>query len=80
LPGIAPTRREIAVDTCEVYTFAVGNVVPITVVAKLIGFRDINPAQLLEAAFAARRPVTREIGRSRRSRCIGSSACGGPIR
>jgi cytochrome P450 len=30
---------------------AIGNVVPITVVAKLIGFRDINPAQLLEAAF-----------------------------
>jgi len=30
---------------------AVGNVVPITVVAKLIGFRDINPAQLLQAAF-----------------------------
>jgi cytochrome P450 family 144 len=29
----------------------VGNVVPITVVAKLIGFRDINPAQLTEAAF-----------------------------
>jgi len=29
----------------------VGNVVPITVVAKLIGFRDINPARLLEAAF-----------------------------
>jgi cytochrome P450 len=29
----------------------VGNVVPITVVAKLIGFRDINPAQLLESAF-----------------------------
>jgi cytochrome P450 family 144 len=29
----------------------VGNVVPITVVAKLIGFRDINRAQLLEAAF-----------------------------
>jgi cytochrome P450 family 144 len=29
----------------------VGNVVPITVVAELIGFRDINPAQLLEAAF-----------------------------
>jgi cytochrome P450 len=29
----------------------VGNVVPITVVAKLIGFRDINPAQLLQAAF-----------------------------
>jgi cytochrome P450 len=30
---------------------AVGNVVPITVVARLIGFRDINPGQLLEAAF-----------------------------
>ncbi|MDT5232690.1 MAG: hypothetical protein QOI39_3190, partial [Mycobacterium sp.] len=29
----------------------VGNVVPITVVAKLIGFRDINPSQLLGAAF-----------------------------
>jgi cytochrome P450 len=29
----------------------IGNVVPITVVAKLIGFRDINPMQLLEAAF-----------------------------
>jgi cytochrome P450 len=29
----------------------VGNVVPITVVAKLIGFRNIDPAQLLEAAF-----------------------------
>jgi cytochrome P450 len=29
----------------------VGNIVPITVVARLIGFRDINPAQLLEAAF-----------------------------
>ena len=30
---------------------SVGNVVPITVVSKLIGFRDINPVQLLEAAF-----------------------------
>jgi cytochrome P450 family 144 len=29
----------------------IGNVVPITVVAKLIGFRDIEPMQLLEAAF-----------------------------
>lgn len=29
----------------------VGNVVPITVVARLIGFRDIDPMQLLEAAF-----------------------------
>ena len=37
-------------DTFE-FMGAVGNVVPITVVAKLIGFRNINPAQLLEAAF-----------------------------
>ncbi|HEY1841013.1 MAG TPA: cytochrome P450 [Mycobacterium sp.] len=29
----------------------IGNVVPITVVAKLIGFRDIDAMQLLEAAF-----------------------------
>ena len=29
----------------------VGNMVPITVVAKLIGFRDIDPMQLLQAAF-----------------------------
>ncbi|MFY9768246.1 MAG: cytochrome P450 [Mycobacterium sp.] len=29
----------------------IGNVVPITVVARLIGFRDIEPMQLLEAAF-----------------------------
>jgi cytochrome P450 len=29
----------------------IGNVVPITVVARLIGFRDIDPMQLLEAAF-----------------------------
>ena len=29
----------------------IGNVMPITVVARLIGFRDINPMQLLEAAF-----------------------------
>jgi cytochrome P450 len=28
-----------------------GNIVPITVVAKLIGFRDTNPMQLLRAAF-----------------------------
>jgi cytochrome P450 len=30
---------------------SVGNVIPITVIAKLIGFRDIDPTQLLEAAF-----------------------------
>lgn len=29
----------------------IGNIVPITIVAKLIGFRDIDPLQLLEAAF-----------------------------
>ena len=29
----------------------IGNIVPITVVANLIGFRDINPMQLLQAAF-----------------------------
>lgn len=29
----------------------IGNMVPITVVARLIGFRDIDPMQLLEAAF-----------------------------
>jgi cytochrome P450 len=33
------------------FMITVGNVVPITVVAKLIGFRDIDPAQLLQAAF-----------------------------
>jgi cytochrome P450 len=30
---------------------AIGNVIPITVMARLIGFRETNPAQLLEAAF-----------------------------
>ena len=29
----------------------IGNIVPITVVAKLIGFRDTDPMQLLQAAF-----------------------------
>ena len=29
----------------------IGNVVPITVMARLIGFRDINPLELLDAAF-----------------------------
>jgi cytochrome P450 len=33
------------------YSSAVGNIVPITVMARLIGFRDIDAAQLLEAAF-----------------------------
>ncbi|KKC06874.1 cytochrome P450 [Mycobacterium nebraskense] len=30
---------------------SVGNIVPITVVARLIGFRDVDPMQLLQAAF-----------------------------
>lgn len=42
--------RALSDDPFEFMSTA-GNVVPITVVAKLIGFRDINPAQLLEAAF-----------------------------
>ena len=37
-------------DTVD-FMATIGNVVPITVVAKLIGFRDINPMQLLDAAF-----------------------------
>ncbi|WP_232066714.1 cytochrome P450 [Mycobacterium parmense] len=36
---------------------AIGNVVPITVVAKLIGFRDVDPMQLLEAAFDSTRMI-----------------------
>lgn len=39
--------REDAFDFMAV----IGNLVPITVVAKLIGFRDADPVQLLEAAF-----------------------------
>jgi cytochrome P450 family 144 len=30
---------------------AIGNIIPITVMAQLIGFRDTDPVQLLEAAF-----------------------------
>jgi cytochrome P450 family 144 len=44
------TDEALCDNPCE-FMSTVGNVVPITVVAKLIGFRDINPAQLLEAAF-----------------------------
>jgi cytochrome P450 len=32
---------------------AIGNVVPITIVSRLIGFRDSDPAQLLDTAFAS---------------------------
>jgi cytochrome P450 len=44
---VATAMREKNFD----FMATVGNVVPITVVAKLIGFRDIEPMQLLEAAF-----------------------------
>ncbi|MGH3640614.1 MAG: cytochrome P450, partial [Mycobacterium sp.] len=42
--------RALGNDSFE-FMNCIGNVVPITVVAKLIGFRDIDPARLLEAAF-----------------------------
>jgi cytochrome P450 family 144 len=44
---VAKALRENKFD----FMATIGNVVPITVVAKLIGFRDIEPMQLLEAAF-----------------------------
>ena len=44
---VAEALRENNFD----FMATIGNVVPITVVAKLIGFRDIEPMQLLEAAF-----------------------------
>jgi cytochrome P450 len=56
LEGDIRALCETAIDEAlrnDLFEFmsTVGNVVPITVVAKLIGFRDINPAQLLQAAF-----------------------------
>jgi cytochrome P450 len=44
---VAKALRENNFD----FMSTIGNVVPITVVAQLIGFRDIEPMQLLEAAF-----------------------------
>jgi cytochrome P450 family 144 len=44
---VAEALRENNFD----FMATIGNVVPITVVARLIGFRDIEPMQLLEAAF-----------------------------
>ena len=44
---VARAMREKNFD----FMATIGNIVPITVVAKLIGFRDIEPMQLLEAAF-----------------------------
>ena len=45
------TVKEALQDNTFEFMATIGNVVPITVMARLIGFRDINPAQLLEAAF-----------------------------
>jgi cytochrome P450 len=45
--NVAKAMRENNFD----FMATIGNVVPITVVARLIGFRDIEPMQLLEAAF-----------------------------
>jgi cytochrome P450 len=45
------TVKEALQDNTFEFMGTIGNVVPITVMARLIGFRDINPAQLLEAAF-----------------------------
>jgi cytochrome P450 len=44
---VAEALRENNFD----FMATIGNVVPITVVARLIGFRDIEPMQLQEAAF-----------------------------
>jgi cytochrome P450 len=45
------TVKEALQDNMFEFMAAIGNVVPITVMARLIGFRDIDTAQLLEAAF-----------------------------
>jgi hypothetical protein len=43
-------ERALAVDRFD-FMATMGDVVPITVMARLIGFRDINPMELLDAAF-----------------------------
>lgn len=43
-------KRALADDRFD-FMATIGNVVPITVMARLIGFRDINPLELLDAAF-----------------------------
>jgi cytochrome P450 len=43
-------KRALGDDRFD-FMATIGNVVPITVVAKLIGFRDIDPMPLLAAAF-----------------------------
>ena len=45
------TVKEALQDNTFEFMGTIGNVIPIKVMARLIGFRDINPAQLLEAAF-----------------------------
>jgi cytochrome P450 len=45
------TLKEALQDNTFDFMAEVGNVVPITVMARLIGFRDTNTAHLLEAAF-----------------------------
>ena len=45
------TVKEALQDNIFEFMGTIGNAIPITVMARLIGFRDINPAQLLEAAF-----------------------------
>ena len=47
----ASTVEQALRDDTFDFMATIGNVVPITVVAKLIGFRDTDPAQLLQAAF-----------------------------
>jgi cytochrome P450 family 144 len=45
------TVKQALQDNTFEFMAAIGNIVPITVMARLIGFRDTNPVQLLEAAF-----------------------------
>lgn len=45
------TVKEALQDNTFEFMATVGNVIPITVMARLIGFRETYPAQLLEAAF-----------------------------
>jgi len=47
----ASTVEDALRDETFDFMATIGNIVPITVVAKLIGFRDIDRMQLLEAAF-----------------------------
>jgi len=50
--GLAATAVKQALgDDRFDFMATIGNTVPITLVAKLIGFRDIDPIKLLEAAF-----------------------------